>query len=543
MKKYIYIIAITILFMGCNDFLEPEVESLVVPENVDDPELLVRGAFEHLRSSNNSWKIWTNTLTNLNNDEVIKSSFRLPLSGRLWNLATFDHRVDNADVKNVWVDLYGGVNASNHAILVSRNNENIALEAEARFIRGFYYWTLTTLYGGVPIVKSFEDDPFLQRSSIEDVLHFIEEDWEFAVENGPDIPVMAGRITKLTAAAMLAKLYLYMGGCQEHNIDSWAIPVGTKPESAKLVSFSNWEDPRTPAEYYTMAETYLSQVYGQYNLLNNYRDNFRKSGEKDARNSEWLFHIEASATVAESVPEAFNMAFGFHEESAWHFVPSYEMFGLYHANDTRIGNVGKRANNGSATEIIGSFEHVLDVQPNLFGGGAAYVYTKYRRDRAAGLHSRWVTSGMPLLRYADVILMYAEAKYLNGDELGARDLLAEVRGRASSVFEAVDSVVLGELTTEYFNTNFMQELMDERKRELCAEGHRRIDLMRTGMMPTAINALNDTHPTGAEWKGGGKTVRGMKENFANQAYTVWFPIPLEQVNLAGYIQNPGYPSE
>ena len=164
-------------------------------------------------------------------------------------------------------------------------------------------------------------------------------------------------------------------------------------------------------------------------------------------------------------------------------------------------------------------------------------------DVAAGLHLRWVTSGLALLRYSDVLLLLSEAKFLNGDESGARNLLSEVRARATSTGAETDQTVLDDMNATYFNADFMQELMDERKRELCVEGHRRVDLIRTGMFFTAINGLTDQTTGGANWRQGGETVRAMQANLATYPFRMWLPIPAEQIGVAGYKQNPGYPIE
>ena len=137
--------------------------------------------------------------------------------------------------------------------------------------------------------------------------------------------------------------------------------------------------------------------------------------------------------------------------------------------------------------------------------------------------------------------MLAEAKYLNGDETTARTLLSEVRARATSTNKATNQIVLQEMNTTYFKANFMEELMDERKRELCAEGCRRIDLMRTGTIFSAINSLTDTNNKGKDWNQGGASVRAMKNNLNEHPYRIWLPIPSDQVTIAGYRQNPGYP--
>ena len=542
MKKYITLIIVLLVFAtGCEDYLEPSPESLVTPENMKNPELLLRGAYQHLRSTNGSWKVSMVPLINTGNDEVIPNAFR-GLSGQIWEMGTFGYRTSDQEISQVWTFLYGGVNATNHAILAAQKNENIQVEAEAKFLRGFYYYTLTTLFGGVPIIKSYEDDPYTDRSSLEDVLLFIEEDWKFAYENGPDVAVMPGRTTRLTAAGFLSKLYLYIGGGKKNGIDQAIEATAADPEVKKLVSFSNWSDSRTPEQYFQLAEEYANKVYGNFGLMGNYRDNFRKSGEDEARQKEWLFNIEAAnLVVSGNQPEGFNFSKGFHMQNNKEFVPNYELSEMYIEEDTRIGNIGESPRNRDPKEEIGDHVFFKDNEPNPNGGLKKYIYTKYRQDLALGLGKKWFTSGLAILRYSDVILLLAESKYLNGDEASARELISEVRARATSTENATDEMVLQKMDSIYHKDDFMQELMDERKRELCAEGHRRVDLMRTGTLFSAINGLTEKDNRDREWKQGGPSVIAMKANLQEHPYRIWLPIPADQITVAGYRQNPGYP--
>jgi hypothetical protein len=143
MKRYIIILIIfASLFTGCESFLEPAPDSLIVPENMNDPELLLRGAYENLRSGNDSWKISTNLFLNYGNDELVRNALK-GTSGNFWDLTTFGYNTSNSEIKTVWTYLWSGVNASNHAVIAAQNVGNIQVEAEARFIRSFYYYTLT----------------------------------------------------------------------------------------------------------------------------------------------------------------------------------------------------------------------------------------------------------------------------------------------------------------------------------------------------------------------------------------------------------------
>lgn len=95
-----------------------------------------------------------------------------------------------------------------------------------------------------------------------------------------------------------------------------------------------------------------------------------------------------------------------------------------------------------------------------------------------------------MLRFADIVLLYAEALYKTGDESLARELVEEVRERACTDTDGkLNESALNAMNSAYYKTDFMEELLDERSRELCVEGWRRIDLIRTGKMTEVIGNM------------------------------------------------------
>src|SRR5690606_11322677 len=127
---------------------------------------------------------------------------------------------------------------------------------------------------------------------------------------------------------------------------------------------------------------------------------------------------------------------------------------------------------GSAKETI---EGVPYYKPNALANPNTGVYciAKFRmRDPVGKATAASVSTGnTPLLRYADILLLSAEVEQHVGNEQGARDRLREVRKRVIT-----DEVLLDQLTTVYKRDVFLDELLEERSRELCFEGWRRIDL-------------------------------------------------------------------
>jgi len=108
---------------------------------------------------------------------------------------------------------------------------------------------------------------------------------------------------------------------------------------------------------------------------------------------------------------------------------------------------------------------------------------------AAGFPAYLGGLNLPILRFADVILMYAESAYKTGDETKARDLLKDIRLRAAHN----NSTVAETLKAAYYKADFMEELKDERSRELCGEGWRRIDLIRWGELKSVVENIKTTN--------------------------------------------------
>jgi hypothetical protein len=134
-----------------------------------------------------------------------------------------------------------------------------------------------------------------------------------------------------------------------------------------------------------------------------------------------------------------------------------------------------------------------------------------------------------VLRYGDVLLMYAEAKYKTGDEAGARALLKELRARACND----DVTKVNTITTAYYKADLMQELLDERSRELLGEGWRRFDLIRTGKLKSVVANLDPSVMFPRE------DVPAVKANFADNK--IWYPIPSREISTNGnLVPNPGY---
>jgi hypothetical protein len=160
---------------------------------------------------------------------------------------------------------------------------------------------------------------------------------------------------------------------------------------------------------------------------------------------------------------------------------------------------------------------------------------KWRREdeKVMPKHKNYNSTNVSIIRYADVLLMIAEAENeLNGPTVLAHNALNEVRQRAGVMTFTVDNG--NNFTTK---EDFRQEVIDERARELCFEGVRKMDLVRWGiyestMQDAANQALNDSRATSR---------RAMMVEVASKMTSkyVLFPIPQSELKLNNKMtQNP-----
>jgi hypothetical protein len=190
---------------------------------------------------------------------------------------------------------------------------------------------------------------------------------------------------------------------------------------------------------------------------------------------------------------------------------------------------------------------------NVVNQGSAYptIYErqagKWRREYEVNLPTTrlqsYTSCNFPIIRYADVLLMAAEAGLKTGDA-STLEYYNQVRRRAYGY--SPTTPVAGFDATSIT----MQDIMDERSRELCFEGIRRMDLIRWGVMTTTMQNLIPDNQANAPTAGNSVTNNvnayvisnlGATNFLINPARNVLFPIPaFELINDQAMSQNPGW---
>lgn len=356
------------------------------------------------------------------------------------------------------------------------------LVAENKFLRAYCYWRLVQWYGDVPIINGqLSDDEFFnqERRPVADVYDFIEKDLTEAIPNLPLKSKYAaadlGRATKGAAQGILAKLYML------------------KKDYAKAEQ--------------TCLEVINS---GEYSLMPKYSDIFSTAGENG---SESIFEIGAvavQASIAGSGATPYNMIQGVRgvPNLGWGFNrPSDDLVAAYEAGDPR-----RQATIIYVGEVLPDGATIVEDNPEVLN-------ERYSQKAWVPAHAGLQDNGpgnIRLLRYADILLLAAEAMNENGKAADAMVYLNMVRARA----RGTNTFILPDVTTTD-QAELREKIRHERRIELAMEQNRWYDLLRWGIV--------------------GETMVGVGKDFVAGKHEL-LPLPQSEIDLtAGKLgQNPNY---
>ena len=393
------------------------------------------------------------------------------------------------------------------------------LLGEVHYLRAYYYFRLVRVFAGVPMplrVLRSSEDWGMPRSSVDSVYTQILKDLEFANTNlwlkSKYAEADMGRATKGAAQAMLMKVNLYMAS------PYWQTYGLSKSASACYADAKAWGDSIITS--------------GEYSLYPNYEDNFTVAGENGI---ESVFEIQYAEVAWGDYGEGFGFTAGSFTQilmrcrnseigGGWGFDhPTQNLYNEFETGDPRR-DVAILV---PSTDIVASYQMQSD--ENYLGN--TMVNNKYGmyRDPAdiGGGYGKWGlhASRGPLnnkqIRYADVLLMYAEACMNTGNTAKAKDCINTVRARVGlAEVEATDA-----------------SLRHERRCELALEGHRWFDLVRwQGVDGNGLKAHMDAYKATES-----ADVQHHIQEFIAGKHEI-FPIPQEerQLNPTFMEQNPGY---
>jgi len=470
-KIVIVAVSVALILQSCSeDFIDiesnQETEEALTPDRA--PEL-VNAVYNSLLQWEVSSFAWTG-LTSIASDDADKGSIPSDTGADKDLLDALELTPTLISVAEVWRGHYDGIQRANQAInRIAQFDIDTTLQnrliGEARFLRGLFYFRLVQTYGGVPLITNITsadqiDSDVLARKTKEECYEFIVEDLNFAINNLPlksEYPMSEqGRATQGAALTLLAKVQMYQ---------------------------ENWP------QVLTLTERVISSA--EYSLTPDYEDIWKEISEN---NQESIFEIQARGVLPAAGVDKYSTIQGARGESGWGWgfnTPSQDLIDTYTDNDLR-----REATVMFAGETLFDGREISINVPNRGYNQKAYS-SRLTESEITGKNVR-------ILRYAEVLLMNAEAKTILGGDVATP--LNMVRLRAG-LDPAMD------VST--------QAVWNERRLELAFEHDRYFDLVRQGRASQVLNAK------------GIPFVEGKHEVF---------PIPQEQIDISGgaLIQNPNY---
>lgn len=382
---------------------------------------------------------------------------------------------------------------SKNGNLISDENLKKRLEAEARFLRAFFYFDLVRFFGKVPLIDKVvlaSEALSIPRSPVADIYNLIISDLEFAGNNLPSPEAYAaadkGRATKYAAKTLLALVYMTRSG-PTYNI----------------------EGPGLNANEWSKASDLLTEVIlsGKYSFSANYQNIFSYTNEN---NGEVVFDVQYISGFSPVMGATF----------PWVLVP-----------DTWFQSNGKATQGGLtirpvSNNILASYENgdnrkAFSIQTGYIYNNVVETQSFFKKyvdlTKVPSNRLDWPINFI-VFRYTDVLLLKAEC-VLHGapgsQTTDVDNIVNQVRQRAG-------------LTNPVSNVT-LSRLMEERRKEFAAEGLRWHDLVRSGLVTSIIPAwiaLDD--------------IKGQIQPFI-KGYAI-YPVPQDQMDIKPglYSQNSDY---
>lgn len=411
-----------------------------------------------------------------------------------------------------WTSRYSLINMCNQAIthIPDVNMDETVkkqLLGEARFIRAWTYFELVRMFGEVVIYDGLPKDGAynIAKSSVEDVYAFILKDLEYGYANMSQSPWAAqwkGRVTAWTARSLEAKVLMYMASGANFR------------EDGKAIGGKTWQD----------VQLVTNDVinHGPYSLYTAKGDSsyfymFRLSGENC---DESIFEVQNGASksygdINRCAYAVYRWVRGDNDNGGgWGMdVPTDGIVSDWKKRtDDSIrmkASIAFRGDRLSDGTTVGGLTELSGTNAGKAGYPPARYSMKVYVPKVQQTQLSWIygiEQNIRLLRYADILLIDAEAKFNTGDKGGALVSINKVRARVKETPYQVSDLSLN-------------AIWDERRFELAFENDRFFDLVRTGLAKTVLAGQGFQYPK-----------------------HVFYPLPQAQIDLSNgiLIQNKNY---
>lgn len=485
MKKIINIVGVSVLLFtcaSCQDWLdmpsESKADSSSVFETIGRAEMAVVGAYPNIHTQELGYQLLEGT------DEASSSE-----TNSKYNVSNYDYTSTSSMLSGTYNGMYKAIEYTNVCIKniplmkVSESEQPKlnSLLGEALAIRAYAYWNIVRFYGDVPYTEIPTSDLTTfssSRVSRDTIYDHCVRDLQRAVELLPwqseGMVSTPERFTKNSAYGILARVALYAAGY------SLRWDLSTVPYNASTVRIAQREDKARIRELYQIAADACKAVIVQNEngLLDNYDEVFRDLCTKKYNKETML-------------------------EYGWYGANSSDVRTGYVNGIPTSGSGGTFGKGGAQMIVMPTFYFEFDegdqrrdvsicnyglytdgtYQMNTYiGAGVGKYRINWCKNRGTSDSRRDIN--FPLLRYSDVLLMYAEAlnELNNAPTADAIDAFKQVRMRAFKNDEAK----IGTIPSDY--DGFKNAIIQERKLELSHESLRKTDLTRWGILYEQLTA-------------------------------------------------------
>ena len=461
--------------------------------------------------------------------------------------AAMNYLASETRVNSLWWILTRGIERAN--VLLDKidgpaMNDSVrtVIKGETKFLRAYYYFLLVQNFGAVPLKTAptaSVNDIYIERTAADKVYDFVYKEMKESEAMVRSVTALnqAGSVNKSAVQGILARVSLAWAGfpnnatqtdeqIKTHYADAlfWSEKVinsglhSLNPDYAQVfinliqnkydLKESIWE-----VEFYTdgASGVYGAQLAGNLGVNNGINQNLTPYGYSGAQ--------------YKAQPKLYFM---FEDNAQYKDVRRDWSIADFRYNTPKNGGV----NYGPDTELLVKAYPPPVVDKRFF---VERWIGKYRRsyellDNSAKIKNSNGTN-FPLLRYADVLLMAAEAENeLNGPTAKASDYLNQIRNRA----KASPVIGIGQ------KDEFRKIIQDERFMELCFEGQRRTDLIRWGILVQTLRDMVDYNKKGYGSLGSyDPRCNTCGINVSEKYY--YLPIPTREMSLNSRLtQNPGW---
>jgi len=387
-------------------------------------------------------------------------------------------------IGNIYVNLYTAIININNLLLVLTERDDKALLGELYFLRAYSYFKLARLFGTPPLIEDITVNYYVEKPSYKDVYGFIEKDMlkalEFLPETYTDARIPGETPHKGTAKALLAEIYLAMAG----------YPVLDESKYAEAARLSG--EVIQQADFYNFA------------LQNDFAALWKEENKHDKENIFGLFFSSGSENNWNKIGQIHLSFYYFSSSySDYGIFSSYELYGPYNPEmkffDTFPNNYRKYNSyvTGIYSHISYNFQDsmVYSLQfvpfnplldPCRFVGSAVSLkwagdYLKYNNSDYPDTYDIKPASTLYLLRFAQTLLTYAEAKVRSGKlDQSAFDAVNKIRRRANHL--DLNSTSKYDLPANLTTEQFIDSVVWERAWELSGEPDGRwFDIIRLNL--------------------------------------------------------------